>query len=152
MLKNYVKVKKEKKEPTEYQNLVSKLRKRLRTRFNRSSRSWHAHSDVFLDSSLDEMIGIDWHELPRFLEEKLQKKLTVNGLSEYHIDHILPLSRALNHSEYKERIHFSNLELIPSEENIEKSNNYKYESFLFNSEREKHFYKTEKWVEKINGK
>jgi len=63
---------------------------------------------------------------PEFLKEHLQKQfkegMTWDNRSEWHIDHIIPLSSANNEEELYKLCHYTNLQPLWAEENLKKSN------------------------------
>ena len=63
---------------------------------------------------------------PQFLKEHLEKQF-VDGMcwdnrSEWHIDHIIPLSSATNEEELYKLCHYTNLQPLWAEDNLKKSN------------------------------
>jgi hypothetical protein len=63
---------------------------------------------------------------PKFLKEYLEKKF-IDGMrwdnrSEWHIDHIIPLSTAKTEEEIYELCHYTNLQPLWAEDNLKKSN------------------------------
>jgi hypothetical protein len=49
---------------------------------------------------------------------------SIDQLANCHLDHICPLSRALTEDEVYKLNHYSNLRIIPAEENLAKSDNW----------------------------
>jgi hypothetical protein len=63
---------------------------------------------------------------PQFLKEYLEKQfidgMTWENRSEWHIDHIIPLSSAKTEDELYRLCHYTNLQPLWAEENLKKSN------------------------------
>jgi hypothetical protein len=63
---------------------------------------------------------------PKFLKEHLESQvlegMTWDNRSEWHIDHIIPLSSAKNDEEVYKLCHYSNLQPLWAEDNLKKSN------------------------------
>ena len=56
------------------------------------------------------------------LENQFKEGMTWHNRSEWHIDHIVPLSSANNEEELYKLCHYTNLQPLWAEENLKKSN------------------------------
>ncbi len=75
------------------------------------------------DSSTAEIIGIGYDAFIEWLDQGVYKH-TDKGL---HIDHCIPQSLGIHVDDLKILNHYSNLKLLHSKENIQKSNKYIYQ-------------------------
>jgi hypothetical protein len=66
---------------------------------------------------------------PSFLLERLEKMRIERGLTEYHIDHMMPLSSfdLSDPKQLRRAWHFSNLQLLSAVDNLKKSNKIIYD-------------------------
>jgi hypothetical protein len=71
-----------------------------------------------------EIIGCNQTELKLFLEKKFKHGMTWDNYGSWHIDHIIPLSSAINESEILKLCHFTNLQPLWKTENLKKGNNF----------------------------
>jgi len=75
------------------------------------------------NESTKNIIGLEWEELKLYIEAMFTEGMTwENYGSEWHIDHIYPLSRAKNEEHLKELCHYSNLQPLWAEDNLSKGN------------------------------
>lgn len=68
------------------------------------------------------MVGCTPQELKEHLEKQFVDNMSWTNRSEWHIDHILPLSSASNQEELFKLCHYSNLQPLWAIDNIKKSN------------------------------
>ena len=95
-------------------NLVNRMRSRLRKYLN-------SHNITKTNKTFD-IVGCS----PQFLKEHLETQFT-DGMSwdnrsEWHIDHIIPLSSAKTEDELYKLCHYENLQPLWVEDNLKKSN------------------------------
>ena len=95
-------------------NLVNRMRSRLRKYLN-------SHNITKTNKTFD-IVGCS----PQFLKEHLETQFT-DGMSwdnrsEWHIDHIIPLSSAKTEDELYKLCHYENLQPLWAEDNLKKSN------------------------------
>ena len=95
-------------------NLVNRMRSRLRKYLN-------SHNIIKTNKTFD-IVGCT----PQFLKEHLEAQFT-DGMSwdnrsEWHIDHIIPLSSAKTEDELYKLCHYENLQPLWAEDNLKKSN------------------------------
>lgn len=69
-----------------------------------------------------EMLGCDWITLKEHIENKFQPGMTWENRAEWHIDHIIPLSRANNEGDLSKLCHYTNLQPLWATDNLKKSN------------------------------
>ena len=74
------------------------------------------------DSKTKDIVGCDLDYLCKYLFETWKKRYGKpwNG-EKYHIDHIVPLSTAKNTDDIKRLCHYTNLQLLTPEDNMQKS-------------------------------
>jgi len=68
----------------------------------------------------EKMIGCSWEFFYNYIEHQFTKGMTWDNRSEWHIDHIIPLSSARSADEAIKLCHFSNLRPLWAEQNLEK--------------------------------
>lgn len=73
-------------------------------------------------SSLNSVIGCDWDFLKEYIESKFIDGMNWENRSEWHIDHIIPLSSAKDDDEIYKLNHYTNLQPLWAKDNIKKSN------------------------------
>lgn len=99
-------------------NLQWKLKKRLRTRLTSAIRRGQKTGSAIKD------LGCTIPELIAYLESKFQPGMAWDNYGQWHIDHIIPLSR-FNLNTRKELLnacHYTNLQPLWAIENISKGN------------------------------
>lgn len=69
-----------------------------------------------------QILGISLYEFKSYLESKFKPGMTWENYGEWHIDHICPLSQALNEEELYKLWNYINLQPLWASENIIKSN------------------------------
>jgi hypothetical protein len=69
-----------------------------------------------------EIVGCSPQELKEHLENKFVPGMTWENRTEWHIDHIIPLSSAKTEDELYKLCHYTNLQPLWAEENLKKSN------------------------------
>jgi hypothetical protein len=70
----------------------------------------------------EETLGCDWVTLKHHIEIKFTEGMSWENPSSFHIDHIKPLSNAKTKEDLIKRCHYTNLQPLPPEINIMKSN------------------------------
>ena len=74
------------------------------------------------NSYAKDIIGIDFDEAWEYLKETWKKNYGTEYNGEpYHIDHIIPLSTAKNEEDVIKLCHYTNLQMLKPEDNLEKS-------------------------------
>jgi hypothetical protein len=76
-------------------------------------------------SSAVELLGISIEEFKNYLQDKFQPDMSWNNYGEWHIDHILPISKfdLTNLEGLKLACHYTNLQPLWAEDNLRKSDN-----------------------------
>jgi hypothetical protein len=69
-----------------------------------------------------EIVGCSPQELKEHLENKFVSGMSWENRTEWHIDHIIPLSSAKTEEELYKLCHYTNLQPLWEEENLKKSN------------------------------
>ena len=90
---------------------------------NLRSRTWAAFKNKGYrkTSKTQEMLGVDWEVAKQHIERQFTKGMNWDNQGEWHIDHIIPLASANNELELKKLCHYSNLQPLWAEDNLEKS-------------------------------
>ena len=70
----------------------------------------------------EEILGITLEEFKMYLEKQFEDGMTWDKRSEWHIDHIIPLSSAKTKNEIYKLCHYTNLQPLWALDNIIKSN------------------------------
>ena len=98
-------------------NFTVKLRKRLSERMKKKKIGSK-------DSNFYKIIGIRPPELREYLSSKFQEGMSWEnyGWDTWHVDHIIPLSTAKTKEEYYKLWHYTNLQPLWKDDNLEKSN------------------------------
>lgn len=68
------------------------------------------------------IVGCDPKQLKEFLENKFVDGMSWDNYGKWHIDHIIPISSAVNDNDVYNLCHYTNLQPLWSEDNIKKSN------------------------------
>lgn len=94
--------------------LTQNLRARLRGAIKRNQKSGSAIQDL----------GCSIEELKQHLESKFQIGMTWDNYGEWHIDHVVPLSKfdLTNKNQVKEACNYTNLQPLWAEDNFRKYN------------------------------
>ena len=74
------------------------------------------------DKSTEKYLGCDFNTFKQHMESNFKDGMNWNNRSEWHIDHIVPISRAKNQEEFILLSNYKNLHPMWAEENIKKSN------------------------------
>ena len=72
-----------------------------------------------------QIVGCSPQELKEHLENKFVSGMSWENRTEWHIDHIIPLSSAKTEEELYKLCHYTNLQPLWAEENLKKSNKIK---------------------------
>jgi hypothetical protein len=70
------------------------------------------------DSKTYEMVGLPWEEFKIYLENQFTDGMTWENRGEWHDEHIIPLSLALNIDEIKELTHYTNHKPLWGKDNL----------------------------------
>lgn len=73
-------------------------------------------------SRTHELLGCDWDFLKKYIEQRFKDGMTWENRSEWHIDHIIPLSSANSEKELNKLFHYTNLQPLWAAENLKKKN------------------------------
>jgi hypothetical protein len=69
-----------------------------------------------------DIVGIESHELKKYLEYQFEDGMSWENYGEWQIDHIVPLSSAITEKEIYKLCHYTNLQPLWKIDNIKKSN------------------------------
>ena len=94
---------------------VLKSRLRCRTRVAFTSKSYKKTSHTH------EMLGAEWEIVKKHIERQFSKGMNWGNMSDWHIDHVIPLSSAKNEKELMNLSHYTNLKPLWVIDNLEKS-------------------------------
>ena len=72
------------------------------------------------NTKTQEILGVDWEVAKQHIERQFTKGMNWDNYGEWHIDHIIPLASANNEVELKKLCHYSNLQPLWAEDNLEK--------------------------------
>lgn len=99
-------------------NESAKLARRLRNRlyYALKNKNWKKNTHFV------EYIGCDRDTLLNHIESQFQQGMSWNNMSEWHVDHIIPLSSAKSEEEMYTLCHYTNLQPLWAVENIKKYN------------------------------
>ena len=75
-------------------------------------------------SSTNEILGADWNTIKVYIESQFLKGMNWDNRDKWEIDHIVPLSSAINEDEMYALAHYKNLQPLWEDENLMKSDNY----------------------------
>jgi hypothetical protein len=73
------------------------------------------------NTKTQEMLGVDWEVCKAHIERQFTKGMSWDNYGEWHIDHIIPLASADTEQRTKELCHYTNLQPLWSEDNLNKS-------------------------------
>jgi hypothetical protein len=110
---NYVRTKNRRKEDP-----IFKLRSNLNVRIRLFMKS----VNIIKNNSTLNIIGCSPQVLKEHLETQFVDGMSWDNRSEWHIDHIIPLSSAKTEEELYKLCHYSNLQPLWAEDNLKKSN------------------------------
>lgn len=87
-------------------------------------RVWEALNGKYKSGSAIKDMGCTVHELTLHLESKFKKNMTWSNYGQWHIDHIVPLSKfdLTNREEFLKACHYTNLQPLWAIDNIKKGN------------------------------
>lgn len=95
-------------------NLTNRMRSRLRKYLN--------SYNITKKNKTFDIVGCTPEFLKEHLESQFKNGISWENRSEWHIDHIIPLSSAKTEEELYSLCHYTNLQPLWAEENIKKSN------------------------------
>jgi hypothetical protein len=95
------------------------LKKRLRNLVRNSFRKKGYHK---IESKTKDIIGIGFNEFKLYMESKFVDGMNWENRSEWHIDHIVPLSTAKSEQELIALSHYTNLQPLWAMDNLKKGN------------------------------
>lgn len=76
--------------------------------------------------STEEMVGCTWEELKTHIERQFTKGMSWENMSDWHIDHIVPLAKARSEEEAESLNHFTNLRPCWAKDNLSKADKVSY--------------------------
>jgi hypothetical protein len=76
------------------------------------------------NSGTEQILGCSFEELKQHLESQFKEGMSWENRSEWHIDHIIPISYGQTEEEILALNHYTNLQPLWAEENIAKGNRY----------------------------
>jgi|TARA_R110002049_G_scaffold32928_4_gene108893 hypothetical protein len=76
------------------------------------------------NTQTQEMLGVDWEVCKAHIEKQFTKGMTLDNQGKWHVDHIIPLSSAVNKEELMTLCNYQNLQPLWAKDNIEKSDKY----------------------------
>ena len=123
--KNRQKIKEQKKEYIKNRNkndFIFNLKNRMRSRLS----SYLSKKGLSKENKTFEIVGCSPLELKEHLEKQFAIGMSWENRSEWHIDHIIPLSSAKTEDELYKLCHYTNLQPLWAIDNIEKSNKILY--------------------------
>jgi hypothetical protein len=120
-IKNYRKIRdrknkktKERRKKDPVYHMMNKVRCRLR--------KYLITLNITKKNKTFDIVGCTPQELKEYLEKKFINGMTWENRSEWHIDHIIPLSSAKTEEELYKLCHYTNLQPLWAEENMKKGN------------------------------
>lgn len=105
---------KERRESDPLFNIVNRVRCRLH--------KYLKLNDITKTNKTFDIVGCTPTSLKEYLEKQFKDGMSWKNRSEWHIDHIIPLSSAETEEELYELCHYTNLQPLWAEENMKKSN------------------------------
>lgn len=94
--------------------------------------------DELIGKNIEELLGISFSKYTSYLEKSLDKSIIFEKKN-FHIDHILPLHRAMSSEEYLRRWNYKNTKLETAKRNKLKSAKYDHEMNYYKFLKEKHY-------------
>ena len=111
-----------------YEQKQSKINPLFRMRKNIRRRLLLALNGKFKNETTISLIGCSWDFLVKYLESKFKPGMTWSnyGYNVWHIDHIIPVSKfdISNPEELKKCMHYTNLQPLWANENLNKGNRF----------------------------
>jgi len=103
-----------------YNNSIFKLRMIMRARVL----AYLKEKKITKEKKTFEIVGCTPQELRTFIESKFQPGMTWDNWGTYgwHVDHVIPLSRAKTEDELMKLFHYTNLQPLWAKDNLLKSN------------------------------
>ncbi len=114
------------RERLESMDIISKSKLSIIT----SIRSSYYRMGYKFPGNIEDIIGLDILEFTNYIESKFLPGMSWDNRSEWHIDHIIPVSVATNITEVNKLNHYSNLLPIWKTKNLIKSGNIPLEKLL----------------------
>jgi len=99
-------------------DFLFKLKRNLRGRI----KAFLKHSGNRRFCSTRELLGADYEEVKKHLEQRFQGGMCWENHGLWHIDHVIPLSSAKDEEDMKKLCHYTNLQPLWATDNIKKSN------------------------------
>ena len=99
-------------------NPIADIADRVRRRINTSIQK----NGYTKRSKSNEILGCDWETLKIHIEQQFLKGMTWENRSEWHIDHIIPISSAKTEEDVIKLNHYTNLRPLWAADNLRKSN------------------------------
>ena len=93
-------------------NLTSRLRSRTLSAFKAMN--------MQKNTKTKQLLGCEYVELKEHIEKKFTDGMSWDNKSEWHIDHIIPLSSAKNEKELYKLCHYKNLQPLWAKDNLSK--------------------------------
>lgn len=114
--------KKKSKEIIEYQRLYCAKRRKVDPQYDMLCRLRRriSHSIAKKTNSSMDYLGTDIETYMAYLEDRFEEGMTWENRSEWHIDHIIPLSSAKNEEELVALFHYTNTQPLWAEDNLKK--------------------------------
>ena len=97
---------------------IFRLKKTLRARVYNFLKS----KDIIKNNKTFDIVGCTPEFLKEHLETQFKNGMSWENRSEWHIDHIIPLSSAKTEEEVYQLCHYTNLQPLWAEDNLRKSN------------------------------
>lgn len=106
------------------------LEKRIASRKGNKNQLGHPFIHEIQQMSLIDLIGTDFKTYSKYIEEKFDPTMNWHEPNSFQIDHVKPLSRALNLEEYLLWWNYKNTEPITMSQNRRKHNRFNFELYL----------------------
>ncbi|MDC0514625.1 hypothetical protein OAN99_02265 [Flavobacteriaceae bacterium] len=111
-------------------DLKSDIVKRVKDRFSQKNNTWNFfHYLHKSDEQIEDLLGISFNDYVDYIKSSFND--FCNEKKGFHIDHIKPLNRAINDSEYLKFWHYTNTRAEAPKRNSNKSDLFEYEFFVF---------------------
>ncbi len=114
------------------EQIISNLKERVRLRTKPSDYYTHQFQDSIAGIDLEELIGVDFNKYKLHLENQFLEGMNWDNMSNIHLDHIKPLSRAMSPEEYLQWWKYDNVRPLWAKANIDKHNRFDHEIDVFN--------------------